>query len=317
MEFTLTFNKPAYKMFFEGEEATGLKIRVQDGIVQFRPVDSDEEDGSDTASLSMRERGGVAAVIEGTASDTIFSHLKNPHGLPYFLLSRAPKGWITATPFEGPGREPPRFAPQVRVWTKSTARPLPLHLIHDMKGMEVANFVQELREAKSIIDDHSKKKKIGRPPADVTAARDKIKLFADVARDILPVNGLWRAYLMLGRYLGANPQVPPQINSAGGLTAEDMNPFGHDEEADDSDFLDLAPAPVNRGRKRKGEDDEVTVVSRKPQPDAEAERLASEAQAKLGLKDDAEKSYSPPKQRGKAAAKPAPAPVQQGKRRRA
>lgn len=310
MQFTLTFNKPAFKMFFEGEEAQGLKIRVQDGMVQFRPVASDQ--GADTARLEQRERGGLAASIEGDASSTILEHLKNPNGLPYFMLSRAAKGWITATPFEGPGREPPRFHPQVRVWVKNSARPLPLHLIHDVRKMDVANFVQELRDAKNLIDKHSQLKKIGRPPAEVTAARDKIKLFADVARDVLPLTGLWRAYLALGRYLGANPIVPSHFD----LSDDELNPFGPPDEAHEEEkpepkrtaakslpkvaAPEPAPEPAKRGRKpRNKDDDAVTVVTSKPKVDAEAERLASEAQAKLGLKDDDDKNYQPPIKRSK------------------
>lgn len=288
MQFKLTFNKPAFKMFFEGEDSKGLAIRVvDDGQVQFRPVATDE--GPDTATISMRGRGGIEASIEGSASDTIMKHLKNPHGYPYFMLNRAPKGWIKATPFDGPG-EPPRFQPQVRVWLKDSIRPLPLHLIHDVKQMDVANFVQELRTAKATIEDYSVKKKVGRPPAEVTEARAKLKLFADVARDVLPLNGLWKAYISLGRYLGATPVVPNGLD----IDNDDIELLLDDEMA--APAVPALPAPAaKKGRPRKVEDDKVVVSSRKKAADPETERLVKSASAKLGLAEDTK--YMPPKKK--------------------
>lgn len=118
MSYKLTFNRPAVRQFIEGAEHQGLRIRVNDGMVQFMPSETID---SGTANLEPRTRGGFESVIEGNEADNILKSLRNPHG-PFFILKRVDKDWVQAEPWTGKG-DPPKFEPHVRVWHASQPKP--------------------------------------------------------------------------------------------------------------------------------------------------------------------------------------------------
>lgn len=113
MPFKLTFNKPAVRQFIQGEEAGGLRIKIQDGVVMFMPVTDTTK--ADSAKLSPRTRGGYEAIVDGSEADNVLKHLKNRAG-PFFILRRVSKDWVVAEPYNG-RKDPPKFEPHVRVWS--------------------------------------------------------------------------------------------------------------------------------------------------------------------------------------------------------
>lgn len=283
MQIKLTFNKPAYKMFFEGEECSHLRLRIDNGVAMFQPTNAEAED---TAPLSFRSRGGVEAEIDGRLSDLVVSALNNPQGYPYFLLNRAQGGWIEAKPYGKPG-EPPRFQAQIRVWIKDNHnRPMPLHLLQEAKRLDVATFVYEIREAQSVVAEYDREKKAGRPPAEVTEARDKLRLFSEAARDLLPVGEIWKAYGALAQFLGVQPGAAPDDAAMASvndlpLIASQPSPVPASVAAFMTEPQSTVKAVSRKAATAK--DDRVKVVPKAVKVDEEAERLAKENAASLGL----------------------------------
>ncbi|RYD66043.1 MAG: hypothetical protein EOP83_05990 [Verrucomicrobiaceae bacterium] len=113
--FKITFNKPAFKMFFAGEDAEGLMIKTEGRSVFFKPVPH-IGDQPGIAPLTEKVRGGAQTIIEGSEEGKLFSLLKNPMGNPYFTLRRAPGGWMEAVPHNGRRHFPERWEPHIRVW---------------------------------------------------------------------------------------------------------------------------------------------------------------------------------------------------------
>lgn len=120
--FKITFNKPAYKMFFAGEDAAGIRIKVEDRTVRFKPVQKLGME-SDVVALTEKHRGGAESFIEGSKEAQLFELLTNPLGNPYFILRRAPGGWMEAIPHPGPKHAPERWEPHIRVWPLEIAQP--------------------------------------------------------------------------------------------------------------------------------------------------------------------------------------------------
>lgn len=114
--FKITFNKPAVKMFFQGEDAHGIKIKVENGNILFKPCGEDQANDLDVVPIMDKVRGGAEAKIEGSRSGELLALLTNPLGNPYYLLNRASGGWMEAVPHTGPRYAPERWEPHIRVW---------------------------------------------------------------------------------------------------------------------------------------------------------------------------------------------------------
>lgn len=158
----LTINKPAFDAFFAGDEIAGIKIRLQNGIVQFRPAFA--VDDTDIAPIEDRTRGGIEVRIEGLWRDEIYDALENPAGNPFFILQRAGQGWISAIPHRGePKWEPPRTMPVMRVWSQKKVTAISPEQMERVGDMPVPAFVIEVRNAKKNVDAYYAKKRPGRP----------------------------------------------------------------------------------------------------------------------------------------------------------
>lgn len=120
--FKITFNKPAFKMFFAGEDAKGIEIKVEDRTVMFKPVIK-LDDRLGVSTITERPRGGAETFIEGSQEARLFSLLMNPLGNPYFLLRRAAGGWMEAIPHTGPKHAPERWEPHIRIWPLEATNP--------------------------------------------------------------------------------------------------------------------------------------------------------------------------------------------------
>ena len=112
----LTFNKPAVRQFID-EGSKGLRIKVENGVVMFKPAST--RDGADVARLDARTRGGYEALVEGTGVEALAKTLSNPDG-PFYVLRKTSKGFVTAQPWPH-AEAPPKFEPHVRVWKSVTA----------------------------------------------------------------------------------------------------------------------------------------------------------------------------------------------------
>jgi hypothetical protein len=119
--FKITFNKPSVKMFFAGEDAAGIQIKVEGTKVFFKPVHKIEPDQLDVVPITEKTRGGAQATIEGSRANELLNLLTNPLGNPYYLLKRTSGGWMEATPHSGPKYSPERWEAHIRVWPRDTA----------------------------------------------------------------------------------------------------------------------------------------------------------------------------------------------------
>jgi hypothetical protein len=118
--FKMTFNKPAVKMFFLGEDAVGIRIKVEGNAVFFKPVHKIGGDDSDVVEITDKRRGGAEATIEGSQAGHLLSLLTNPLGNPYYILQRRTGGWMEAVPHAGKGYAPERWEAHIRIWPRET-----------------------------------------------------------------------------------------------------------------------------------------------------------------------------------------------------
>lgn len=266
MQFKLSFNKPAYEMFFAGEAAAGVQIRVTpEGAVHFHP--SPDQEGEDVVPIQDRSRGGIEAVVDGPLTELILKHMRNPHGNPFFMISRVPGGWMEAKPYDGVG-DPPRFKPQLRVWTRSEPNPNEV-FAKEGSSPDMPSFMDEIRAAKAAIEEYAQLKKVGRPPVEISVARRKIRAFEIFAQEILSFDKVWDAYRKLGDYLGVEEHRPKEEGDDEAADEEAQVPA----QAADTEALakrgrgrprkeqpvEAPPEPKKRGRPRKSQDDEVVV----------------------------------------------------------
>ncbi|RYD66145.1 MAG: hypothetical protein EOP83_05770 [Verrucomicrobiaceae bacterium] len=118
--FKMTFNKPAVKMFFLGEDAVGIRIKVEGNSVFFKPVHTIQFAEPDVVEITDKRRGGAEALIEGSQANHLLSLLTNPLGNPYYILQRRHDGWMEAVPHAGKGYAPERWEAHIRIWPRET-----------------------------------------------------------------------------------------------------------------------------------------------------------------------------------------------------
>jgi hypothetical protein len=195
----ITLNKPAYEAFVAGDDYTGMKVRIDHGILQFKPVYKIDED--DVAPFEERTRGGIGFTIEGYWQDDIMKALDVDASKPYFILQRAGKGWISATHHSGaPRRDPPRTIPVMRVWSHKVPS-LNQEQLADVGGMDVPLFVTEVRRAKQDIDAYFVNKRPGRPPKEITDKQELLRYFVSVALEVMDVSPILDAQRALADFI--------------------------------------------------------------------------------------------------------------------
>lgn len=142
--FKITFNKPASKAFFEGEDAEGIRVKIENGAVLFKAVPKIGPDDKDVVPVTERVRGGVQAYIEGSQAGALLKLLTNPLGYPFYTIKRRANGWMEAVAHTGPKFEPERWEPHIRVWPRegsATATDANMGEL-DLRGPGHAKFVQ-------------------------------------------------------------------------------------------------------------------------------------------------------------------------------
>lgn len=198
----LTFNKPAAHSFSEVDKA--VRIRIQDGEVQFLPS---SKMTNDAAPVAPRSRGGYESIIEGSSVDALADALKNNHG-PFFTLERRPDGWMAAIPHRSPSA-PPKFTPHVRVWNERTASAprtvvAPSPFAQDTAG----DMFSAVLKANEILSSQASP---GRPSNTERQARtdaeEILNKFRDTATAVLgprvlpDIDGLRKAHALLGKFI--------------------------------------------------------------------------------------------------------------------
>lgn len=207
MAFRLTFNKPTIERYFAGEDATGVRVKIEDGVVQFLPVA--DKKGADVLPIELRTRGGAEAMVEGTMADDLQQALNNPDG-PFFTLSRIKGGWLAAKPWPKDSA-PPKFEPHVRSWAPklvaaASASP-------SLRADSLSAFVDLVRAAEKTVNDFAASKRPGRPPREVLEAKQALDDFRALAAHYTPqgvdVGLVNQAQALLAKALtGARPIEP-------------------------------------------------------------------------------------------------------------
>lgn len=180
--FSLTFNRPAVHSFFEGEDADGLKVSIQESGVVFTPVQGSRD--PDVIPLEERKRGGIKATVEGKMAKQLALALENPHG-PYFTLRRMRGGSVGAVPYEST-EAPSKFSPHMRTWFAHSAdADTPPAVMPSMT--DFPQFLEAVRNAKRVVDENSKVRRAGRPSKEVAEAKRLLAQFRELALEISPV----------------------------------------------------------------------------------------------------------------------------------
>lgn len=171
--FKITFNKPAQLAFFEGEDASGLKINLSEESLVLTPARRAK--GSDVVPLHPRSRGGLEAVIDGSMTEDLKSALHNPDG-PFFILQRRKGGSLAVVPW-GRSEAPPKFTPHLRVWMDR-----PECFAVDSYN-DFPSLIHQLRNAKEIVNQAMNEKRPGRPTKEVAEAKKLLRSFTELAED--------------------------------------------------------------------------------------------------------------------------------------
>lgn len=193
--FKITFNKPAFRTFFQGDGVAGIRVRIVDERVLFRPVLTPT--GEDIVPVAERTRGGVEITINGDQANHVLRLLQPKIENPFYLLRRTEKNWIEVIKYNGKGHEPPKYEPHARIWLKD--------MRCDAPCSEVVDFdfhMNEVRKAKGIVDKYTEERRTGRPPREVIEAKMLLNAFAETAREVLPLADLYHCHEMLGHFLG-------------------------------------------------------------------------------------------------------------------
>jgi len=225
--FRLTFNLPAENYFFEGEDITGMQIKIENDVIFFRPVRT-EDQGSPSfddgligeVSLIPRPRGGKEAVIEGDQSDELMRVLCKDASLkfPFFIVKRArgeQSGWITIEHFGEPD-SPPKFTPHMRVWfpRNRIENGFKAPLNDDIKEV-LGDFVDTVRGAREVIAHYESDRRIGRPPREVLESRIILDNFRDLVNEVMPNSNI--------------AEIVQPVQAATAMLVEFIKTYGTDE----------------------------------------------------------------------------------------
>lgn len=185
--FRLTFNLPAQKYFFSGEEVSGLRIKIENQVVTFRAAV--EPRGPDSVGFVARPRGGYECQIDGDMAEELLSILMKDASIsePFFILNRNKTGWINIQHFVGNGLPPPKFDPHMRLWIpREKSQKMPQHIENDEITAILGPFVSLVRCSKQLVDNYEKERRIGRPPKEIIEARDVVLAFENLINEIKP-----------------------------------------------------------------------------------------------------------------------------------
>lgn len=184
MTFRLTFNKPTIARNFEGEKVVAVRVKIENGIAMFLPAT--EQSSKDVLPITVRERGGGEAFVEGTKADELRAALTNPAG-PFFTLHRREGGWMAAVPWPR-DTAPPKPEPHLRTW-QPDGRAAAQAKMPEVNADTLAGFLNMVAESRELVRDFESNKRPGRPPLEIVEARANLALFDRLSHDSLTAGG--------------------------------------------------------------------------------------------------------------------------------
>jgi hypothetical protein len=113
MKFNLTFNKPAVAEFIDASVHAGMRVKVENGLIMFKPTKATR--GADVFAISERTRGGTGITISGKFADQFLKETGLERG-SHMKLAAAQYGWMVAEPMSGPGVKPSKIVSCARLW---------------------------------------------------------------------------------------------------------------------------------------------------------------------------------------------------------
>lgn len=182
MTFTITFNAPAVRTFFEG--SSGVRIRIEDGAPRLLPVPQYRAH-PDALPLEARPRGGLQGHIEGRKTNLLLTALTTASqpGRPYFLLSKGADGWLELRHLDRDG-EPARHVPHMRFWPPAVTEEV-TEGISPAARADLSYAATILHSAK-VVEAWRRKRQPGRPPQDVEEAQKVMASFVALVKEVRP-----------------------------------------------------------------------------------------------------------------------------------
>jgi hypothetical protein len=113
MKFALTFNLPAVRQLFDLKAHEGIKVKVENGQILFKPVE--QAKGAGVFALFNRTRGGIGIELTGKAAEEFVKKTGLERG-SHMVIHQATYGWLIAEPVGAPGEKPSKLLPCARLW---------------------------------------------------------------------------------------------------------------------------------------------------------------------------------------------------------
>lgn len=229
-KFKLTFNKPTVDSFMRGDDFDGLRVKINDGGVEFLPVSVGEATMSDdypedVIPISTRERGGAEMIVEGSEASNLLRLLNdmNPGGR-FFTVERGSGGWLHLEPFVETDERPSpgRTSRTMRVWSNidPTNQPVACDLSTSVSKPVGELTVADFLSLSEQVSAYESLRRPGRPPSHILECKARIGEYVDAVMPLISaartdlalveqVHGmLGQAHLMLEKMLGKEEVAP-------------------------------------------------------------------------------------------------------------
>jgi len=263
--FRLTFNKPSGRAFLEG--MGGVRVAIEPRSVRLLPVPKvrPHPDAIAFAIGERGDRGGYEAVVQGNRSADllrVLQRLSTPRQ-PFFLLRKAPDGWLSLEHF-AQDRNPPKFEPHMRFWPAKEDETPRQRRARETKENPAAvieknpalAYSSHILAAHRVLRSYHNSRRIGRPPRDVIEAQAVMEDFSTLVTQVRPslrleevvnLDQLRTAHEHLGALLAST--------KAEDEKTEERRPRGRPRKSDAA----VSPAKTRRGRRRAADTEELSL----------------------------------------------------------
>ena len=113
MKFALTFNLPAVRQLIDIGTNEGLKVKIENGQILFKPVVAAK--GASVFPLFQRTRGGIGIELSGKHAEEFLKKTGLERG-SHMVIHQATYGWLIAEPMAEVGEKPSKLVPTARLW---------------------------------------------------------------------------------------------------------------------------------------------------------------------------------------------------------
>jgi len=176
--FRLSFSKPATDLILAG--ASMVELAFEKDSVSIRPTNARSPR---TGRIVIGERGGAIAAFGNKMSLGMYEAIQRlaieQVRKPYFLLQREGNDWYQFVPHRG---SPLRHLASCRLWpgdSVDSRLPDP-----EDEDEDTPPWFDEIRQA--IRMDREAKEKLGRPSRELVEARETVRLFRKLMREVGP-----------------------------------------------------------------------------------------------------------------------------------